>query len=95
MTWLLITLMYMLGVTVKVTVISRLLSAERYRGMDSFLGKLPSWKVKLGLTKPRRAKGEGGERERERERERGERERITGMAATRDHFNLRTQGWLI
>ena len=54
-TGLLIKLMYMLGVTVKVTVISRLLTAERYTGMDSLLGKFSSVNVNLALKKPRRA----------------------------------------
>ena len=54
-TGLLIKLMYMLGVTVKVTVISRLLTAERYTGMDSLLGKFSSVNENLALKKPRRA----------------------------------------
>lgn len=54
-TWLPIKFMYMLGSTVKVTVISRLLSAERFRGMNTVFSWFISEKDNLGFTKPRRA----------------------------------------
>ena len=54
-TWSPTKLMYMLGVTVKVTVTSRLLVAERYRGMDMLFSAFSSRKVNLVLKNPRRA----------------------------------------
>ena len=80
-TWLPMKLMYMLGVTVKVTVISRLLVAERYRGMDTLFGTFLSWKVKLAFTKPTWA-----DRDWERERER----KSEGIVSIGKEFHIAT-----
>ena len=45
--------MYMVGVTVKVMAIARLLLAERYRGMGTLFASFISKKVNLVFTKPR------------------------------------------